>query len=117
MMLKTQLSFAGSGADRRTRTGWQRTPYHGPSQTLDVLSALRRIQPAYLVLAGGLTALVGLTMASWLLVGVGVALVIAAGVTSAARPRTKVMYWRGRRIELTEESSTGKWLRRRLGRS
>jgi hypothetical protein len=83
---------------------------------LDLLSQVRHVRPMYLGLAGLLMMLVGLlTSAGWLLVGVGVALMIAAGVTSAARPRTRVMYWRGRRIELTEESSTRSWLRRWFG--
>jgi hypothetical protein len=79
---------------------------------------MRRLSPLYLGVAGALIALVGLvTPAGWLLVGVGAVLLIAAGLASATRPRTKVMYWRGRRIELTEEPSAARrlnrWLRRR----
>ena len=77
---------------------------------------MRGVPPVYLGLAGLVLLLVGLmTHAGWLVVGIGVALMVAAGVTSAARPRTKVMYWRGRRIELTEESSTRSNVRRWLG--
>ena len=78
---------------------------------------MRGVPPAYLGLAGLVLLLIGLmTHAGWLVVGIGVALMIAAGVMSAARPRTKVTYWRGRRIELTEESSTRSSVRRWLGR-
>ena len=116
-MLNTQLSSRDSSANRRTRTVWQRTPNVAPSRTPDLLSLLRRVQPTYLGLAGLLLTLVGLiTSAGWLFVGVGVALMIAAGSMAAARPRTKVMYWRGRRIELTDDASTRSRLRRWLGR-
>jgi len=51
-----------------------------------------------------------------LVVGLGVALLVTAGVASASRPRTRVMYWRGRRIELPAESSTRSPMPRWLGR-
>jgi ferric-dicitrate binding protein FerR (iron transport regulator) len=117
MMSNTQLSSSHSSAYRHTRSGWQRTPDRAPSRTLNLLSQLRRAQPTYLGLAGALIALVGLlTAAGWFFVGIGVAPMIAAGLATAARPRTKVMYWRGRRIELTDEPSTRSGLRRWLGR-
>ena len=107
-MLNPQRSSPSSGASRRTRAGWQQTPERSQFRTPDLIQQVRRVPPTYLGLAGVLLMLVGfLTSASWLIVGVGVALMIAAGVMSAARPRTKVMYWRGRRIELTEEPATG----------
>ena len=94
----------------------QRTSYRSSSRTPDLLSQVRRVPPTYLGLAGLLLICVGLlTSAGGLVVGVGVALVIAAVTMSAARPRTTVMYWRGRRIELTEQPS-GTWLRRWLRR-
>ena len=78
---------------------------------------MRQIPPTYLGGAGLLLLLVGLmTSAGWLVVAVGVALMIAAGLVSASRPRTRVMYWRGRRIELPDESSARSPLRRWLGR-
>jgi hypothetical protein len=112
-----QLSSHRSAANRRRPSGWQQTPHRPLFRTADLLTEVRRIPPAYLGLAGLLVMLVGLlAQAGWLLVGVGVALMIAAGLTSAVRPRTRVMYWRGRRIELTEEPSTRSQLRRWLGR-
>jgi len=113
-MLNPQMSPNRSSTVRRARSTW-----HQPSsQTPDLLAQVRQIPPAYLGVAGLLVMLAGLLISgSWLLVGLGVALMVAAGVTSAARPRTRVMYWRGRRIELTEESSArsslGRWLGRR----
>ena len=116
-MLNPQLSPHRSAAARSGRSAWTRTSTYTPSRTPDLLSQVRGVPPAYLGLAGLVLLLVGLmTHAGWLVVGIGVALMIAAGVTSAARPRTKVMYWRGRRIELTEESSTRSSVRRWLGR-
>jgi hypothetical protein len=117
-MLNPQSSSRGSGAARRTRPGWQRSPNLAPARTPDLLSRVRRVPPTYLGLTGLVLVLVGLlTSASWLLVGLGAALMLTAGLTSMARPRTKVMYWRGRRIELTDEPSSGgrlgRWLRRR----
>src|SRR5215217_5708036 len=101
-MLNPQMSPNRSSTVRRARSTW-----HQPSsQTPDLLAQVRQIPPAYLGVAGLLVMLAGL----------GVALMVAAGVTSAARPRTRVMYWRGRRIELTEESSARSSLGRWLGR-
>lgn len=116
-MLNPQLSPHRSAADRSHRSTWTRPSTSTPSRTPDLLSQVRGVPPAYLGLAGLVLLLVGLmTQAGWLVLGIGVALMIAAGVTSAAHPRTKVMYWRGRRIELTEESSirsnVGRWLGR-----
>jgi hypothetical protein len=117
IMLNPQLSPHRSAADQPDRSAWTRTSTYTPSRTPDLLSQVRRVPRAYLGLAGLVLLLVGLmTHAGWLVVGIGVGLMIAAVVTSAARPRTKVMYWRGRRIELTEESSTRSNVRRWLGR-
>jgi hypothetical protein len=122
IMLNPQLSPHRSAAGRPGRSAWTRTSTYtpstySPSRTPDLLSQVRGVPPAYLALAGLVLLLVGLmTHAGWVVVGIGVALMIAAGVTSAARPRTKVMYWRGRRIELPEEPSTRSSVRRWLGR-
>jgi hypothetical protein len=117
VMLNPQLSPHRSAANRPVRSAWTQTSNHTSLGTPDLLSQMRRIPPAYLGLAGLVLLVVGLMAhAGWLVVGIGVALMIAAGVTSATRPRTRVMYWRGRRIELTEESSTRSQARRWLGR-
>ena len=112
--MNAQMS-SGPAADWRTRQGWQPTPNRTKAQISDQRVPLQSVQPSYLAVAGAITALFGLIAAGWLFVGVGMILLIAAGVMSMARPRTKVMYWRGRRIELTEEASTGRHLRRWLG--
>src|SRR6478609_9644887 len=110
--MNAQMSPSGSAVDWRTREGWQRTPNRTESQISDPCLPLQSVQPSYLAVAGAITTLLGLVMAAWLFAAIGVALLITAGVMTAARPRTTVMYWRGRRIEITEESSTGRRLRR-----
>jgi hypothetical protein len=112
-MLNPQRSPNRSTTVRRARSSWQEPSRHSP----DLLAYVRQIPPVYLGGAGLLLLLVGLmTSASWLVVGVGVALMVAAGLMFASRPRTRVMYWRGRRIELPDESSARSALRRWLGR-
>jgi hypothetical protein len=114
--MNAQMSSPDTAVDWRTREGWQRTPTRTEARISDPRLPLSRVQPSHLAVAGAITTLLGLVTAAWLIASVGVALLIAAGVMTAARPRTKVMYWRGRRIELTEESSTGRRLHRWLGR-
>jgi hypothetical protein len=116
-MLNPQMSPHRSTASRPVRSAWHQSPSRTSHRTPDLLSQVRQIPPAYLGGAGLLVMLAGLLISSsWILVGLGLALMIAAGVISAARPRTRVMYWRGRRIELTEEPSARSPLRRWLGR-
>jgi hypothetical protein len=115
-MLNPQRSPHRSTASRPVRSAWYQSPSHTSFRTPDLLSQVRQIPPTYLGGAGVLAMLAGLlASAGWLLV-VGLALTIAAVVISATRPRTRVMYWRGRRIELPVESSTRSPLRRWLGR-
>lgn len=113
-MLNPQRSPHRSTTTRRTRPSLQESSSYSP----DIFSYVRQIPPMYLGGAGLLITIVGLmSSAGWLPVVVGVALTIAAGVMSAIRPRTRVVYWRGRRIELPNESSgrssLGRWLGRR----
>jgi hypothetical protein len=45
-----------------------------------------------------------------LLVPIGIALLLAAGIAYLMRPRTQTMYWRGRRIELNDRQGAGQRL-------
>jgi hypothetical protein len=52
-----------------------------------------------------------------LLATVGVALLVVAGLSLFVRPRARTMYWRGRRIELSDAPSAGERLYRLLYRT
>lgn len=75
----------------------------GPTE---VLSRLRPRSPGRLALIG-----VGLVVVGWLipflevLATLGVLALIIAGVTALMRPRPRMTYWRGRRIDLSDSSS------------
>jgi hypothetical protein len=81
------------------------------------LADLRPSSPGQLALIGG-----GLWLAGMLIpmLGfftlVGVALVAVAGVTYFMRPKSREMYWRGRRIEVGGEPTWGERLYRTLYR-
>lgn len=112
-MLNPQRSPNRSTSTRRARSSWQESSSYSP----DLPAYVRQIPPTYLGGAGLLIMLVGLWgSAGWPIIAVGVVLMIAAGVMAATRPRTRVMYWRGRRIELPSESSGRSPLNRWLGR-
>jgi hypothetical protein len=78
---------------------------------------LRPSSPGQLALIGG-----GLWLAGMLIpmLGfftlVGLALVVVAGVTYFMRPKSREMYWRGRRIEVGGEPTWGERLYRTLYR-
>ena len=61
--------------------------------------------PAQLALIGALVWLVGALVHLSLLVPLGVALLVVAGIGQLIRPRSREMYWRGRRIDLDPSRS------------
>jgi hypothetical protein len=61
--------------------------------------------PAQLALVGALVWLVGVLVHLALLAPIGIALLLLAGIGQLIRPRSREMYWRGRRIELDDEPS------------
>jgi hypothetical protein len=48
---------------------------------------------------------------------VGLVLLVVAGLSLFVRPRARTMYWRGRLIELNDESSVGERLYRLIYRT
>ena len=61
--------------------------------------------PAQLAIVGALVWLVGALLHLALLAPLGVALLILAGIGQLIRPRSREMYWRGRRIMLDDQPS------------
>ena len=72
--------------------------------------------PAQLALVGALVWLVGALVHLTLLVPIGVALLVVAGIGQLIRPRSREMYWRGRRIELDDSPSAAHRLYRAVFR-
>jgi hypothetical protein len=71
------------------------------------LSQLRPATPAHLAAVGALIWLIGsLIHVAGVLVPLGLALLLVAGVGWLVRPRTHTAYWRGRPIELTDTQAT-----------
>src|ERR1700716_2038143 len=71
------------------------------------LSQLRPATPAHLAAVGIFIWLIGVLIhAAGVLVPLGLALVLVAGVGWLVRPRTQTMYWRGRQIELGDTRPT-----------
>jgi hypothetical protein len=95
MTMNRSPSGYGNSGDPRRRAE--------PSRGGAGLGDLRPSSPAQLALIG-----VGLWLAGALvpvlgfLAPVGIILLAVAGITFFLRPRTREMYWRGRRIELGE---------------
>jgi hypothetical protein len=61
--------------------------------------------PAQLAVIGAVVWLVGALVHLALLAPLGVALLILAGIGQLIRPRSREMYWRGRRIMLDDRPS------------
>ena len=81
------------------------------------LAALRPSSPGQLALVGVGVWLVGaLLPVLHALAAVGLALLVVAGLTALIRPRAQSMYWRGRRIDLDREPTTGERLYRLIYR-
>ena len=73
--------------------------------------------PAQLAVIGGVVWLLGVLVHPLaLLAPIGVILLMLAGVAYLLRPRQQSMYWRGRRIELEDNSGAGAQLYRRVFR-
>jgi hypothetical protein len=72
--------------------------------------------PAQLALVGALIWLVGALVHLTLLAPIGVALLVVAGIGQLIRPRSREMYWRGRRIELDDSPSAAHRLYRAVFR-
>ena len=71
------------------------------------LSQLRPATPAHLAAVGIFIWLIGAFFhVAGMLVPLGLALVLVAGVGWLVRPRTQTMYWRGRQIELSDTRPT-----------
>jgi hypothetical protein len=77
------------------------TRYAAGGQGRSTLPDLRPASPGQLALIGG-----GLLLAGWLIPALGflslfgVVALLVAGLTYLVRPRTREMYWRGRRIDI-----------------
>jgi hypothetical protein len=75
--------------------------------TAMTLFQLRPATPGHLAAVGIFIWLIGaLIHAAGVLVPVGLALLLVAGVGWLLRPRTQTMYWRGRQIELGDTRAT-----------
>ncbi|MDQ6672810.1 MAG: hypothetical protein M3069_19045 [Chloroflexota bacterium] len=61
--------------------------------------------PAQLAIVGAIIWVVGALIHLSLLVPIGIALLIVAGVGQLIRPRSRDMYWRGRLIQLDDNPS------------
>jgi hypothetical protein len=72
--------------------------------------------PAQLALVGALVWLVGVLVHITLLAPIGIALLLLAGVGQLIRPRSREMYWRGRRIQLDDDDSAAHRLYRAMFR-
>lgn len=83
--MNARMSSSGSAVDWRIREGWQRIPSRTKAQLSDPSLLVQSMQLSYLAMAGAITALLGRGMAAWIFTGVGVALLITAGVMTAAR--------------------------------
>jgi hypothetical protein len=71
------------------------------------LSQLRPATPAHLAAVGVFLWLIGtLVHLAAVLVPLGLALVLVAGLGWLVRPRTHTTYWRGRPIELSDSQPT-----------
>lgn len=77
------------------------------------LPDLRPASPGQLAVVGGLLCLAGLLApALGILTLAGLAALLVAGLSFLIRPRTREMYWRGRRIDLGGEPWWGEHLYR-----
>jgi hypothetical protein len=75
-----------------------------PRRTAAGLADLRPASPAQLAVVGAILWLVGALLHPLaILVPIGLVLVGVAGLGYLLRPRTRTMYWRGRRIELDDD--------------
>jgi membrane-bound ClpP family serine protease len=84
---------------------------------MESLSRLRPSSPAQLALIGAGLLVAGLLIpALGLLKLLGLAALAIAGLTALLRPRPRVAYWRGRRIDLSDASSFGARLYRLIYR-
>ena len=90
---------------------------HAPARVAPRLADLRPASPGQLALIGGGLWLVGVLVPSLgALMLVGLALVLVAGLSLLIRPRSRQMYWRGRRIDLGGEPTWGERLYRMIYR-
>ncbi len=92
----------------------ERVPRERPvARTTPHLADLRPASPGHLALIGGGLWLAGVLLPALGFLGlVGFALVLAAGLSLLIRPRSREMYWRGRRIEVGGEPAWGERLYR-----
>ena len=96
----------GESAHGRKPAGWQE------------FAPLRPSSPGQLALIGvGLWLVGALVPLLHALTIVGVALLVVAGLSLFIRPRSRTMYWRGRRIELNDEPTVGQRLYRLIYRT
>jgi hypothetical protein len=72
--------------------------------------------PGQLAVVGVLVWLLGVLLHIGVLAPIGIALLVLAGIGQLIRPRTREMYWRGRRIELDDEPSVAHRLYRAVFR-
>jgi len=66
---------------------------------------LQRRSPAQLAIVGALIWVVGAFFHLALLAPIGILLLVVAGVGQLIRPRSREMYWRGRKIDLDDNAS------------
>ncbi|HLH25991.1 MAG TPA: hypothetical protein VK066_26035 [Chloroflexota bacterium] len=82
------------------------------------IAAWRPASPGQLALIGaGLWLAGALVPLLHALAAVGVVLLVVAGLSLFLRPRTRTMYWRGRRIDLQNEPSVGERVYRLIYRA
>jgi hypothetical protein len=72
--------------------------------------------PAQLAIVGALIWLVGALLHIAFLAPLGIAILVVAGIGQLIRPRSREMYWRGRRFELDDEPSAAHKLYRAVFR-
>jgi hypothetical protein len=78
---------------------------------------LRPRSPAQLAIVGAIVWLLGVLLHPLaILVPIGLVLLAIAGVGYLIRPRTKTMYWRGRRIDLPDDATPAHRLYRAIFR-